>query len=175
MALWGTRSCCYWLALDSAWLCDSFRLESYLMWLLYVTCAWVAGIFWGSKVGLSLAAIFSGLLPFLFIPLFPGSRKTLIVTGLCLLAFLGGSLRFPSSLPQIDEHSLCFYNDEGVVEIQGMITDEPDVRSNFCFLGFSASDINVGGVGKEVSGTALIQVPRYPAYHYGYRQSLPSC
>ena len=167
MALWGTRSCCYWLALDSAWLCDSFRLESYLMWLLYISCAWVAGIFWGSKVGLPLVAIFSGLLPFLFIPLFPGSKKTLIVTGLCLLAFLGGSLRFPSSLPQIDEHSLCFYNDEGTAEIQGMVADEPDMRSNFCFLEFSASDINIGGARKDVSGTALIRVLRYPAYHYG--------
>ena len=167
MALWGTRSCCYWLALDSAWLCDSFRLESYLMWLLYISCAWVAGTFLGSKVGLPLIAIFSGLLPFLFIPLFPGSKKTLIVTGLCLLAFLGGSLRFPSSLPQIDEHSLYFYNDEGTAEIQGMVADEPDVRSNFCFLEFSASRINIGGAREEVSGTALIRVLRYPAYHYG--------
>ncbi|MDH5364889.1 MAG: hypothetical protein OEW82_07005, partial [Dehalococcoidia bacterium] len=121
------------------------------MWLLYISCAWVAGIFWGSKVGLPLVAIFSGLLPFLFIPLFPGSKKTLIVTGLCLLAFLGGSLRFPSSLPQIDEHSLCFYNDEGTAEIQGMVADEPDMRSNFCFLEFSASDINIGGARKDVS------------------------
>jgi len=139
MALWGTHSCCYWLALDSAWLCDSFRLESYFMWLLYISCAWVVGVFLGSKVGLPVVAIFSGLLPFLLIPLFPGSRKNLIVAGLCLLAFLGGSLRFPSSLPQIDECSLCFYNDEGTAEIQGMVANEPDVRSNFCFLKFSAS------------------------------------
>ena len=166
MALWGTRSCCYWLALDSAWLCDSFRLESYLMWLLYVSCAWVAGIFLGSKVSLPLVAIFSGLFPFSFIPLFPGSKKTLIVIGLCLLALIGGSLRFPSSLPQPDEHSLCFYNDEGVVEIQGMVADEPDIRGGYCLLTFSANEINVAG-GKEVSGTALIRVPRYPAYRYG--------
>jgi len=137
------------------------------MWLLYISCAWVAGIFLGAKVGLPFVAIFSGLLPFLLIPLFPNSKKDLIVTGLCLLAFFGGSLRYPSSLPQIDEHFLCFYNDEGLVEIQGMIADEPDVRSNFCFLEFSASEINAGGTGKEVSGTALIRVPRYPAYHYG--------
>ncbi len=137
------------------------------MWLLYISCAWVAGIFLGSKVGLPLVALSIGLVPFLFIPFFPGSKKNLIVIGLCLLAFLGGSLRFPSSLPQIDEHSLCFYNDKGIVEIQGMIADEPDVRSNFCFLEFSAREINVGGARKEVSGTALIRVPKYPAYHYG--------
>jgi len=137
------------------------------MWLLYISCAWVAGVFLGSKVGLPFVAIFSGLLPFLLIPFFPGSKKNLIAIGLCLLVFLGGILRFPSSLPQIDEHSLCFHNDEGTAEIQGMVADEPDVRANFCFLKFSASEINIGGARKEVSGTALIRVPRYPAYHYG--------
>ena len=32
------------------------------MWLLYVSCGWVAGIFLGSKASLPAAAIFSGLL-----------------------------------------------------------------------------------------------------------------
>ncbi len=137
------------------------------MWLLYISCAWVVGIFLGSKVGLPFVAIFSGLLPFLLIPFFPGSKKNLIVIGLCLLAFLGGNICFQSSSPQIDEHSLCFYNDEETVEIQGMVADEPDVRANFCFLKFSASEINVGGARKGVSGAALIRTPRYPAYHYG--------
>ncbi|PIX27104.1 MAG: hypothetical protein COZ67_04065, partial [Chloroflexi bacterium CG_4_8_14_3_um_filter_45_15] len=108
-------------------------LINYLsMWLLYISCAWVAGIFLGSKVGLPLLALSLGLLPFLFIPLFHDSKKTLIVIGLCLLALLGGGLRFPSSLSQIDEHSLCFYNDKGTVEIQGMIIEEPDTRSRSC-------------------------------------------
>jgi len=143
-------------------------LINYLsMWLLYISCAWVAGIFLGSKVGLPLLALSLGLLPFLFIPLFHDSKKTLIVIGLCLLALLGGGLRFPSSLSQIDEHSLCFYNDKGTVEIQGMIIEEPDTRSRSCLLKLSASETNIGGEGKEVSGVALIQVPRYPTYYYG--------
>ena len=137
------------------------------MWLLYVSCSWVAGIFLGSKVSLPMAIIFSGLLPFLFIPLLPNSKKTLTVAGFCLLAFLGGSLHFPSSLPQIDEHSLCFYNDKGAAEIQGMVTDEPDVRSKSCLLKFSAEEIIVNGERNEISGTALILVPRYPSCQYG--------
>ena len=137
------------------------------MWLLYVSCAWVAGIFLGSKVSLPAVTIFSGLLPFLFIPLIPDSKKPLIVAGFCLLALLGGSLRYPSSLPQIDEHSLWFYNDKGAAEIQGMVTDEPDVRSKSCLLKFSAREIIVNGGRNEISGVALILVSRYPAYHYG--------
>ena len=137
------------------------------MWLLYVSCAWVAGVFLGSKLSLPLLALFLGLVPFALIPFLPGSRKTLIVAGLCLLALLGGGLRFPSSLPPADEHSLRFYNDGGFVEIQGMVADEPDIRDRYCLLTFSASKVTVNGERKEVSGTALIQVLRYPAYRYG--------
>ena len=137
------------------------------MWLLYVSCAWVAGIFLGSKLSLPLLALSLGLIPFALIPFLPSSRKTLIVAGLCLLALFGGGLRFPSSLPPADEHSLRFYNDGGFVEIQGMVAEEPDIRDRYCLLTFSASEVTVNGERKEVSGTALIQSPRYPAYRYG--------
>jgi len=137
------------------------------MWLLYVSCAWVAGIFLGSKISPPLLAIAFGLIPFALIPFLPSSRKTLIVAGLCLLALLGGGLHFPSSSPPVDEYSLCFYNDEGTVEIQGMVSEEPDIRDRYCLLTFSASEIIVNDERKDVSGTALIRVPRYPTYHYG--------
>jgi competence protein ComEC len=72
-----------------------------------------------------------------------------------------------SSLPHVDEYSLCFYNDKGTVEIEGMVAEEPDIRDRLCLLIFSASEATVNGEMNRVSGTALIQVPRYPAYHYG--------
>ena len=137
------------------------------MWLLYVSCAWVAGVFLGSKISPPLLALSLGLIPFVLIPFLPSSKKTLIVAGLCLLALFGGGLRFPSSLPPADEHSLCFYNDKGIVEIQGMVAEEPDIRDRLCLLTFSASEVTVNGEKEEVSGTALIQAPRYPAYRYG--------
>ena len=137
------------------------------MWLLYVSCAWVAGIFLGSKISPPLLALAFGLIPFTLIPFLPGSKKTLIVAGLCLFALFGGGLHFPSSLPPVDEHTLCFYNDAGIVEIQGMVAEEPDIRDRYCLLTFSASEIIMNGEKEEVSGTALIRVSRYPAYHYG--------
>jgi competence protein ComEC len=70
-------------------------------------------------------------------------------------------------LPPVNEHSLCFYNDKETVEIQGMVAEEPDIRDRYCLLTFSASEIIVNGEKEDVSGTALIRVPRYPAYHYG--------
>jgi competence protein ComEC len=137
------------------------------VWLLYVSCAWVAGIFLGFKIGLPWLTLVIGLTPFAFIPFFPSSRKTLIIAGLCLLALFGGAFRFSSSLPPVDEHSLRFYNDRGTVEIQGMVAEEPDIRDRYCLLTFSTSEIAVNGDSKEVSGTALIRVSRYPTYHYG--------
>jgi len=137
------------------------------MWLLYVSCAWVAGIFVGSKVGLPWLALFIGLVPFAFVPFFRSSRKTLIVAALCLLALLGGGLRFSSSLSPVDEHSLCFYNDKGTVEIQGMVAEEPDIRDTYCLLTFSAAGVVVNGQSQDVSGNALVRVSRYPNYHYG--------
>jgi competence protein ComEC len=137
------------------------------VWLLYVSCAWVAGVFLGSKIGLPWLALFLGLVPFALVPFLPGSRKTLIVAGLCLLAILGGVIRHPSLFPPADEHSLRLYNDKGIVEIQGMVAEEPDIRDRLCLFTFSASEATVNGERKRVSGTALIQVPRYPAYRYG--------
>ena len=137
------------------------------MWLLYVSCAWVAGVFLGSKISPPWLALFIGLIPFALVPFLPSSRKTLVIAGICLLALLGGGLHFTSSLPPADEHSLCFYNDRETVEIQGMVAEEPDVRDRFCLLTFSASEIIVNGEPREVSGTVLVRVPRYPTYHYG--------
>jgi competence protein ComEC len=137
------------------------------VWLLYVSCAWVGGIFLGSKIGLPWLALFIGLIPFAFVPFFPSSRKTLIIAGLCLLALLGGGLRFSSGLPPVDDHYLRFYNDKGTAEIQGMVTEEPDIRDTYCLLTFSATGIVVNGESQDISGNALVRVSRYPAYHYG--------
>jgi hypothetical protein len=49
------------------------------MWLLYVSCSLVAGIFLGSKISPPLVTLALGLLPFVFIPFLPSSKKTLIV------------------------------------------------------------------------------------------------
>jgi competence protein ComEC len=137
------------------------------MWLLYVSCAWVAGIFLGSKIGLPLFTLAFGLIPFALIPFLRSKRNILIVAGLCLFTLLGGAFHFPSSSSSADEHSLSLYNDLGIVEIQGIVTEESDIRDRYCLLTFSATEITVHGEKEEVSGTALIRVPRYPTYHYG--------
>jgi competence protein ComEC len=137
------------------------------VWLLYASCAWVVGIFLGSRLSLPVLVLAFGLVPFTLIPFLPGNKKALLVAGLCLFAVIGGALCLPSSLPAVDEQHLCFYNDKGVVQIQGMVVEEPDIRDRYCLLTFSTGEMIVNGEKEELSGTALVRVPRYPAYRYG--------
>jgi len=137
------------------------------MWLLYVSCAWVGGIFLGSGVSLPLPILSLGLVPFLLLPLFPNRSKHLVVAGLSLLALIGGALYSPSDPPQTDSHLLRYYNDTGTVDIRGMVSEEPDTRGTFCQLTLAAHDIAIDGTSTEISGAALVRVPTYPNYHYG--------
>ncbi len=138
------------------------------MSLIYLSCAWVAGIFLGStKFDLPWALIFSGLLP---LPLLFFARrrvKPVILTSLCLIAVFGGAFYFPSSPPAFDENHLQFYNNQGVVEIRGMVDRDPEIGDKSTQLQLSTQKIYLDGGWHKVSGAALLFVPRYPAYHYG--------
>ncbi len=137
------------------------------MWLLYASCAWVGGIVLGSRMDLPFLILSLGLLPFVLIQCAPTRKRGLVTAGLCLLALLGGLLRLPSDLAPPNDHSLSFYNDSGVVELQGMILEEPDARDTFSLLTLSASQVVFEDEPTEVSGKTLIRLPRYPVYRYG--------
>jgi competence protein ComEC len=134
--------------------------------LIYLSCAWVVGIFLGSKCNLPLTLLLTGLipLPLLFLR---QHRKIIILTSLCLISLFGGAFYYQSSLPTIDKNCLQFYNDHGTVEIRGMVNTDPDVRDKTVHLRLSVTNIKVDKEWREVSGTALLFVPRYPTYSYG--------
>ncbi len=137
------------------------------MSLIYLSCAWVAGILLGSKFNLPLVSLFSALIPLPILFLARQHRKLIILTSLCLVVFFSGALRFQSSLPFVDENSLQFYNDQGTVEIRGRVDRDPDIREKTTHLHLSTTEIKVGEEWHQVSGTALLFVPRYPTYSYG--------
>jgi len=129
------------------------------MSLIYLSCAWVVGIFLGSKFNLPAAFLLIGLIPLPVLFLLSQHRKKIILASLCLVAFFGGTLLFQSSLPITDEGSLQFYNDRGAVEIKGL--------DKTTHLRLSATHIKLSDHWLEISGTALLFVSRYPAYSYG--------
>jgi len=129
--------------------------------LIYLSGAWVAGIYLGSKFALPPALIFAGLapLPLLF---FRKKLKLTILAAVCLTAFLGGALCYQASLSPDDASHIKFYNGQEV-EIRGVVSADPEIKDKSTHIRLAASEIN----GEEVSGDTLLFVPRYPEYDYG--------
>jgi competence protein ComEC len=135
--------------------------------LIYLSSAWVGGIYLGSKIALPLVIICLGLLPLCLIPFLSQHKKPLLLAGFCLFALVGGSLRFQSSLPIVDEHHLQFYNGSGTAEIEGVICNDPEARGTASIFQLSATELQIDGIRKKVSGKALVRVSGYHEYHYG--------
>jgi len=127
----------------------------------------VVGIFLGANSNLPLALLLTGLIPLPLLFFLRHHRKLIILSSLCLVALFSGAFCYQSSLPIIDENCLQFYNDHGTVEIKGMVNTDPEVRDKSTHLRLSATEIKLDKEWQEVSGTALLFVPRYPTYSYG--------
>ena len=136
------------------------------MSLIYLSCAWVAGILLGSTFNPPLALILTGLIP---LPLlfFRKHIRPIILASLCLFIFFGGAFYFQSSLPPNDESHLQFYNEKGTVQVKGILSQDPDVGDKTTQLRLEATEIKLDGEWHNVQGTALLFVPRYPSYSYG--------
>jgi len=137
------------------------------MTLVYLSIAWVIGIYLGSKFALPWATIFIGLLPLCLIPFLLNYKKQLLLASFCLLSLFGGCLRFQTSLPVVNGQHLQFYNDKGTVVVEGMVCTEPETRSTASIFQLSVSKLRINGAYAEVSGKAVVSVLRYHEYHYG--------
>jgi competence protein ComEC len=134
--------------------------------LIYLSCAWVAGIYLGSKFALPLALILIGLAPLPLLFLFKQHRKAIILFALCIIALFGGAACYQASQPSEDGSHIQFYNDQEV-EIRGVINTAPEVRDKATHLRLSDIELKQDEGWQGVSGDALLFVPRYPEYKYG--------
>jgi len=134
--------------------------------LIYLSGAWVAGIYLGSKFALPLVLILMGLAPLPLLFLFSQHRKAIILAAVCLITLFGGASCFQASLPPEDDSHIQSYNNQEV-EIKGVVSADPEVRDKVTHIRLSASEIKRIEDWQEVSGDALLFVPRYPAYQYG--------
>jgi len=134
------------------------------MGLVYISIAFVSGIYFGSRLELPLAVALPLIFGSLLIALLWRRERILLWGGLCLAIFLCGALRF-QAVPTGDE--LQSYIGQGTVEIVGVVADEPEPRDSSTNLRLSAREINVDGEWREVSGNALVRTTRFPIYHYG--------
>jgi competence protein ComEC len=137
------------------------------MTLVYISIAWIIGIYLGSIFSLPWGIVFIGLLPLCLIPFLLNYKRQLLIAGVCLLSLFGGCLRFQTSLPVVDEHHLQFYNDREIIVIEGMVATEPDPGNTTSVFQFSASKVQTNNTCVEASGKALVSILRYHEYHYG--------
>ncbi|MDP2743865.1 MAG: ComEC family competence protein, partial [Dehalococcoidia bacterium] len=137
------------------------------MTLVYLSVAWVAGVYIGSWM--SLAAILFGLGAVLLLgTVFVFRRRATVVAALCLALLAGGVLRYQASLPADDDGQLLrSLNGQGEVEITGLVTGSPDVRDRSIKLRVEAREVRMGDAWQPVSGSAVVWVPRSGSYKYG--------
>jgi len=135
--------------------------------LIYLSCAWVAGIFLGTKFNLPLALILTGVIPLPLLFFARQHRKIIILTSFSLFTLFAAVTYAYSSLHTVNESHLRSYNDGDITEIRGMVARDPEVRDKSTHLHLQATEIKTDQGWQEVEGTALLFVPRYPAYQYG--------
>jgi competence protein ComEC len=135
--------------------------------LIYLSCVWVIGIFLGSKLDLPLWFGLAGLAPLLLLFFVRQHRKPVILAGLGIFLLVAASAYSYASLYRTDDSKVHFYNDLGVVEIKGRVASDPDVRDTGTRLNLAAAEIKLESGWRDVGGTVLVFVPRYPSYEYG--------
>jgi competence protein ComEC len=135
--------------------------------LIYLSIAWVTGILLGAIWKPPVVVMCAGAVPLLLLPFFVQYRKTILMSSLSLFIFIGGALYFQSSTPPPDEYQLRAYNDQGPVEIRGMISTEPEINNLSSKFSLTVEKFIAGSDEKNITGKALVQTSRYPEYHYG--------
>jgi competence protein ComEC len=135
--------------------------------LIYLSAVWVVGIYVGSLLELPPLFCLFGLVP---LPLLFFARrqwKKIVLAGLGIVLFVAASVYSYGSLYTVDEGRVHYYNDTGTLEIKGVIIGDPDIRDRSTRLAVAAEEIRLESGWRDVEGTVLVTVPRYPEYDYG--------
>ena len=127
--------------------------------LIYLSSAWILGILFGERFNWPLALICVGFIPLILLLFIPRHRRWLLLLGICLIAFFGGGLYSQYRLPSNGDNNLRLYNDKGAVEIEGVVSLDPEVGDKTIRLQLSATGVK--GEEHKVSGNVLLLVPRY--------------
>ena len=131
------------------------------MKLIYLSLSWIIGIYLGMWAGFHWGIV-GAIAAVALIALLLSHRRALLLV-LCLAILTGGILRFESTVVTVDEGALRYYNDSGTVKIGGLVAADPEVTGSTIALRLEAREIDTGEGWREVSGMALVYVPRFLA------------
>lgn len=135
--------------------------------LFYLALAFAAGIAIATHLALPLAVWLWWLVVPLGLLIIWRHDTLLRRIHLLLLVLLLAALRYTAAQPQFDERSLATYNNRGTMLIVGNVVGCPDVRDRTTNVRFSVTRIRLDGTWREVSGDALLQLPRETDVRYG--------
>ncbi len=135
--------------------------------LLYISVAWLLGTWFGSFFSLPhwlLSLGLAGFIPAIFLPRY---RKSIILISISFIALIGGALRYQSSIQPLDSSQLRYYNDKGIVEMVGMISDAPVIKGKAVSFRFASGTFIHNGMTADIQGDALVRLPFYKELKYG--------
>ena len=89
------------------------------------------------------------------------------IIGFCILFLILGMIRFFLSLPSSSDKIIKIHNDKEVVEFQGIVADEPDIRKDKIKLTIESRRIKQKELWSSIEGRVLVDIPRFPEYSYG--------
>ncbi len=129
------------------------------MRLVYLSLAWIAGIYIGFKYEadpfvLIVLVSFSALLTMCSF-----GKRNLLLTGLLLLLLFGGALRF-QTVNEGDE--LQAYR--GFYELHGIVAADPEEKKYNTVIRLEVKEIGAEGEWEGVSGTLQLYTPKYPGF-----------
>ena len=132
------------------------------MRLIFLSCAWILGIYLGSTaLPLTSVALLASV-PSLLLIILRYNKQTVLWTLLCLFALFGGFLCFHQSISPVDERALQFYNDRGVVGLKGVVETDPEMREWATRLQVAIHEVEWGGEWRGVSGSMMVYVRPFP-------------
>lgn len=114
------------------------------MTLIYISGAWLLGIFLGSQFSLPVAMVLTGLVPLGWLFFRRRHRRAVVLATVSLVALLGGILYYPLRLPSLDETSLPSYHQHREVTVKGIISAQPEPGANSIRLRFTAREVREG-------------------------------
>lgn len=133
----------------------------------------VAGVGWLCGIGLGSAVeLPASLWLLLAVPLLIGAillwrrgRAGLALAGMVALAL--GASRYSAAQPSFDPSQLHYYNGMKDVAIVGTVRVEPELGDTFTQLRVQVEELVIDNRSVPVSGTALVQIGRFPPIEYG--------
>lgn len=137
------------------------------MAILYLSLAWLAGIWLGARFNWPLALALIALVPLPMLWFVRQRRQEIVVLSLSLLVFFAGAVYLRTGMAAAGESHLPCYNGQGTVEIRGFVSADREDGDKTARLRLSAVKIRQDGEWRELSGAVLLIVPGYAAYRYG--------